>query len=366
LSDSTVPDSLDHLASLGFGPFFFAQRELLERPDLVPARVAGESPGVYQLIGCRAALGELSGKLRHELGGLARPGVGDWVAIADSGDRAIIHHVFDRRTAMVRRAAGPSGGPQMIAANVDVFLIVTSANRDLNQRRLERYLTAIWDSGAEPVVVLNKTDLADAETVDAMVARIGEVNLGVTVVAVSAATGAGMDGLARQLGAGRTVGLVGSSGVGKSSLVNRLLGRELIATAAIDDDDRGRHTTTRRELIVMPGGGVLVDTPGMRELGLVDDDGGLEASFADITALGEACRFRDCAHQGEPGCAVEAAVADGALDAGRLAGYRKLVRELAAAERRSDPVAAGKHRQRWKQIHMGMRARSKVDPKLQR
>lgn len=363
-SESSESVPLD-VSSLGFGPFFAAQHELLGRPELVPARVAGESPGCYQLLGCRSALAELSGRLRRELTGLARPAVGDWVAVAlgEPGSRAIVHHVFDRRTSLVRRAAGRTGAPQIVAANVDTFFIVTSVQRDLNLRRLERYLSVTWDGGAEPVIVLNKIDLAGDADVAALVASIDQVGAGATVLPVSAQTGAGFDRLARHLGAGRTVGLIGSSGVGKSSLVNRLLGSEQLTTAPIDADGRGRHTTTRRELVTLPGGGVLVDTPGMRELGLVDDEGGIEASFPDIAALAESCRFRDCAHQGEPGCAVGAAAESGALSPDRLASYRKLLREIAAGERRRDPVQSQRSKQRWRAIHVAMRARAKLDRK---
>jgi ribosome biogenesis GTPase len=357
--------SFDSLESLGFGPFFAAQEALLDRPDLVPARVAGQSPGCYRLLGCRARLGELSGRLRHELSGLARPAVGDWVAIADTADRAVVHRMFDRRTAMVRRAAGRTGAAQIVAANVDAFLIVTSANRDLNPRRLERYLSAVWDSGAEPIIVLNKIDLAATAELEAMTAAIDAIALGVPRIAVSAATGSGLDALRAPLGRGRTVALVGSSGVGKSSLIHRMLGREL-PDAPVDDNDRGRHTTTRRQLVAIPDGGILIDTPGMRELGLVADDGGLGASFADIAALARSCRFRDCAHQSEPGCAVEAAASSGALEPARLASYRRLLRELAANERRQDPEAAARHRQRWKAVRTSLRQRSRVDPKLRR
>jgi ribosome biogenesis GTPase / thiamine phosphate phosphatase len=358
--------SFDSLDSLGFGPFFAAQQALLDRPDLHPARVAGQSPGCYHLLGCTAPLGELSGRLRHELSGLARPAVGDWVAVARGADRAVIHHVFDRRTAMVRRAAGRTGAAQIVAANVDAFLIVTSANRDLNQRRLERYLSAVWDSGAEPVVVLNKIDLAAPADLEAMIDAIDATALGVPQVVVSAETGAGLDALRGHLGRGRTVALVGSSGVGKSSLIHRVLGRELPEAAPIDGNDRGRHTTTRRELLPIPGGGILIDTPGMRELGLVASEGGLDASFADIAELALSCRFGDCAHQGEPGCAVEAAASSGALEPARLASYRKLLRELAASERRQDPVAAARHKQRWKAVRTSLRQRARVDPKLRR
>jgi ribosome biogenesis GTPase len=250
----------------------------------------------------------------------------------------------------------------MIAANVDVSCLVTSANRDLNPRRIERYLTAIWESGANPVVVLNKIDLI----ADPLPLRreIESVALGVPTVEVSALTGVGVDALRGHVGRGITVGFVGSSGVGKSSLINRLVGRDVQHVNAIREDDaRGRHTTTRRELVLLPGGGVLIDTPGMRELGLIEDDGGIDTAFADIAEIAQACRFNDCRHESEPGCAVQAALDSRTLDAHRLQSYRKLQREIAAIERRRDPILAASERRRWKTIHKEMRSREKLNRK---
>ncbi|MGH2617408.1 MAG: ribosome small subunit-dependent GTPase A [Thermomicrobiales bacterium] len=351
------------LADLGYNPFFSSQLDRLERPGLIPARIAADGPGIYTLLGCRAQLGELSGRLRHELHETARPAVGDWVAVADDDHRAVIHQVLHRRTAMIRRAADPhlrdTPRQQVIAANVDLFGIVTSANRDLNPRRLERYMTAAWDSGATPLVVLNKIDLAD--DIAPMVAVIEEVAFGAAIVPVSALTGAGIDMLRTHVGRGTTVGLVGSSGVGKSSLINRLVGREVQYVKEIREDDaRGRHTTTRRELVLLPGGGVLVDTPGMRELGLIEDEGGVDATFADIAEIARDCRFNDCRHESEPGCAVQAALHSGLLSADRLQSYRKLQREIAAAERRRDPVLAANERRKWKTIHKELRVLEKA------
>jgi ribosome biogenesis GTPase / thiamine phosphate phosphatase len=352
------------LEELGFGPFFATQLDPLEqtRPGLVPARIAADGAGIYHLLGSRARLGELSGRLRHELSGIDRPAVGDWVAIADDIERAVIHHALRRRTAMIRRAADTDATAQMIAANVDIYCLVTSANRDLNPRRIERYLTAVWESGANPVVVLNKVDLVDDLT--PLIQAIGSVALGVPIVEVSALTGVGLDMLREHVRRGTTAGFVGSSGVGKSSLINRLVGHEIQHVNDIREDDaRGRHTTTRRELVLLPGGGVLVDTPGMRELGLIEDDGGIDAAFADIAQIAQACRFNDCLHESEPGCAVQAALYVGTLDANRLQSYRKLQREIAAIERRRDPILAANERRRWKTIHKEMRSREKLNRK---
>ncbi|MDQ3227888.1 MAG: ribosome small subunit-dependent GTPase A [Chloroflexota bacterium] len=350
------------LSDLGYGPFFSTQIDRLDRPDLVPARIAADGPGIYPLLGCRAPLGELSGRLRHELHETARPAAGDWVAVADNEDRAIIQHVLRRRTAMVRRAADSESTAQTIAANVDVLCLVSSANRDLNLRRIERYLTAVWDSGATPVIVLNKVDLV--ADVAPMIESITSVALAVPIVQVSALTGLGIDALRDRVGQGTTVGLVGSSGVGKSSLINRLVGREVQHVRDIREDDaRGRHTTTRRELVLLSGGGVLIDTPGMRELGLIEDEGGVDAAFADIAGIAQHCRFNDCRHESEPGCAVQEALFAGALSAERLQSYRKLQREIAAVDRKRDPVLAANERRRWKTITKEMRAKDKVTRK---
>jgi ribosome biogenesis GTPase len=348
------------LAELGFRPYFAHQFDRLGRPELVPARIAADGRGPHPLAGCRAALGELSGRLRYDLDGASRPAVGDWVAVADGEGRAGIHHVLERQTVLRRRAADSDAITQVIAANVDCFGIVTSANRDFNPRRLERYVSAVWDSGAMPVVVLNKVDLvADPAP---LIEAIAAVAFGVPIVEVSALTGQGIDALRAHIGCGATVGLVGSSGVGKSSLINRLLGQEVQHVhAAREDDARGRHTTTRRELLVLPGGGVLIDTPGMRELGMVEDGGGVETTFADIAQVALSCRFGDCRHDTEPGCAVQEALASGEIDAQRWRSYQKLQREIAAFEIRRDPVLASEERRRWKIIHKSLKSHPKAD-----
>jgi ribosome biogenesis GTPase len=355
---------LTTLASLGFDEFFSSQLARHGNPQWVPARVVAEGQSSFHLAGCRAQLGDLSGTLRGSLTKVERPVVGDWVAVIDGTERASIQHVLERRTALLRRAAGTLAEPQVIVVNVDTFFVVTAVNREFNERRLERYVTAVWNSGAEPVVVLNKVDLeADLKP---MLEAIERAAIGVPVVRASAATGEGIDALRAFSGPGKTVGFIGSSGVGKSSLTNRLLGRDVQAVGGLREDERGRHTTTARQLIELDSGGVLIDTPGMRELGLLDDAGGVEQSFADVAAFAEECRFRDCAHESEPGCAVLAAAESGALPKERLASYRKLLKEIAAVERKNDPILAGRTKARWKEVHRALRARAKVDPKLKR
>ena len=316
---------------------------------LVPARVIVQQRGLYVLA---APTGEvnalLSGRFAHAAEAGAYPVAGDWVAAAvrTAEASATIHHLLPRRSAFVRKAIG--GGAQVVAANVDVAFLVASLNADLNPRRIERYLATAWESGASPVVVLTKADLCDDP--EAHKASVEAVALGVPVHVVSAVTGQGLADLSASFAPGQTAALLGSSGVGKSSLVNALAGATLMATQAIREQDaRGRHTTTHRELVLLPGGRLLLDTPGMRELGLWDAQAGVATTFADIEALFMECRFRDCAHGAEPGCAVRAALMDGALDAGRWRSYAKLQREAARLARRDNPHQRSELRKIWVQ-----------------
>lgn len=329
--------------------------------DLIPGRVVVQQRGLLRLV---TPLGELSagltGRLVHEAAPGDLPVAGDWVAAArhSDGSGATIHHVLPRASAFVRRASGPGGGLQVVAANVDIALITASLNADLSPRRIERYLATAWESGAAPVVVLTKKDLC--HEVEALKAQIEAVAGGAPVHVVSALTGEGLDALARLLSIGQTAVLLGSSGAGKSTLVNALAGHQVMATQAIiEEGARGRHTTTHRELVLLPSGGLLLDTPGMRELGLWDADAGLTATFADIEAVVARCRFHDCAHETEPGCAVRAALADGALDPGRWRGFQKLQRELAHLDRREDPLVRIEARRIWIRRTKDYRARKR-------
>jgi ribosome biogenesis GTPase / thiamine phosphate phosphatase len=295
---------------------------------------------------------QVSGHLRHESSADELPAVGDWVALRLSqGDgSALIQAVLPRRSKFSRKAAGRAIREQVVAANIDTVFLVVGMDNDFSLRRVERYLAAAWESGAEPVVVLNKLDLCSDSA--GRVAAIQAVAPGVPVHAISALCGENLETVAGYCAARRTVALLGSSGAGKSTLINTLLGRELQTTSAVRQrDGRGRHTTTQRELIFLPGGGMMIDTPGMRELQLWEADEGVQVTFDEIETLAQGCRFRDCRHQNEPGCAVRAAVEAGKLTPNRLASMHKLQKEVGWFDRRHDQLAAIEEKRRWKTIH---------------
>ncbi|MBA2720848.1 MAG: ribosome small subunit-dependent GTPase A [Chloroflexi bacterium] len=342
----------DLLADFGWTPELALAHAPLLTPGREPARVVAEDRGSYQVVRAAGeAKAAISGRFRHEAANdpSSYPAVGDWVAveIVPSGE-TVVHALLPRRTALIRQAPGKKTEAQVVGANLDTVFVVASLNADLNLRRLERYIAAAWESGAEPVVLLSKADLGG--DVDTILLAVEAVAAGAKVVVVSSFDGRGVDEVRDRIGAGRTVAFVGSSGVGKSTLLNTLAGEDRALVRQIREDDaRGRHTTTRRQLHLLPEGGLILDTPGMRELALWDADG-LDQSFTDIDEIIERCRFTNCSHNGEPGCAIAAALADGSLTADRLASWQKLVREAASHLRRVDALARAEERRKWKAI----------------
>ena len=343
---------MSDLTTLGWDRHLAEQFEPHAAAGLAAGRVAVQHRGAYDVL---TELGELrcdvAGRLYEEATSPADlPAVGDWVAVAPRPDEqaGTIQAVLPRRTKFSRKTAWQAAEEQVLAANIDVVFIVSSLNEDINLRRLERYLTLARESGAQPVVLLTKSDTAT--DVEETLAAVEPIAAGVPVLVLSSVSGDGLEAVRSWLRPGVTAALLGSSGVGKSTLVNTLAGEELLATQDIRDDGQGRHTTTRRELVRLPGGALVIDTPGMRELQLWVAEEGLEETFDDVTSLFEHCRFSDCSHDSEPGCAVKAALEDGTLPPERWESYLKLEAELAHLERRLDKRTASEERKRWKAL----------------
>ncbi len=355
-------DPLRALEELGFTPFFHQQwLAISEDGDpRSPQRIAAEQRGSYSLMtpgGSRRAL--LASSLHQSLSAEARPCVGDWVLSADADtEPARIVHVFERMSALRRKKAGRTSEAQLIAANVDWAIVVHALveGEPVNVRSIERYVALIVESGARPLVLLSKADLCGDARERALELR--QTLRDIPVLIASGREGSGVEELRAELGRGETAVLLGPSGAGKSTLTNRLLGSEQQRVNPVRDGDlRGRHTTTQRELFVLPGGALLIDTPGMRELGLwADVDAEQVRGFDDIDALGDGCRFRDCCHAGEPGCAVQAAIDAGALDPSRLAHRHKLQRELDWQRQRHDVVLRQEVQRKWKAMARHSRA----------
>ncbi|MBE5778483.1 MAG: ribosome small subunit-dependent GTPase A [Clostridiales bacterium] len=296
---------------------------------LIPARITAQQRGLYRIHSSKGSENaQVSGKFLHEtLTPSDFPTVGDYVMVDENG---IIHHVLPRQSVFIRKASGNTHSEQAVAANIDTLFLCMSINNDFNLRRLERYLSAAWSSGAEPVVVLTKADLCDDPRLKML--EVESIASGATILLTSSLADDGVAQLLPRLTPGRTVAFLGSSGVGKSTLINRLLGEELLQTGGLRNDDKGHHTTTHREMFMLPSGAMVIDTPGMRELGMWDSSEGISSTFADIEELFSSCRFRDCTHQSEPGCAVKASLQSGALSQDRWQSYQRLMKENAYAE----------------------------------
>ena len=322
----------------------------LEYPDLLPARVTAQEKNQYRLITkegeCAA---KVSGKFRYDVNLVSEyPAVGDFVLVEyhSKEDTTVIKKVLPRKSVFIRKAAGTNGIEQVVAANIDTVFLCMALNKDFNVRRLERYLSIAWDSGALPVVLLTKADLC--KELSRRRAEVERIAAGVSILETSALTGTGISQITRYIQSGNTVAFMGSSGVGKSTLVNQLLGEKRIATNTLRDDDKGRHTTTHRELYFLPGGGMVIDTPGMRELGMWNAKEGIDRTFSDVEELAVKCCFRNCSHTSEPGCAVQRALQEGALSKERFLAFQKLQSENAYTENSASYLS--EKRKKFKEI----------------
>ena len=344
------------LWSLGWDDWFQERFAPFAPDGFAPARVIADFGAEYLLHDGDESLRGAAGRhLRNDGGRL--PAVGDWVALRHREPVATIHGWVERKTAFSRKVASVEAKEQVLAANVDIAFVVASA-QDVNARRTERYLTMAWQSGALPVVVVTKSDVA--ASADDLRSELEAIAMGTPIIVTSAITGEGVESLAARLRPARTGVLLGPSGVGKSTLINRMAGADLMKTRTVHRSGEGRHMTSHRELIQLPGGGMIIDTPGLREAQLWTGEEGLENLFEDVEELARDCRFSDCEHRSEPGCAIKAAIERGELDAARLESYRKLQRELRAVAARSDARVSSEERRKWKQIAVDNKVRSRL------
>ncbi len=341
------------LIDLGWDSFFDKEFESHKNMNFVPARIARENRSNYIAFAESGELVcEISGKLRFGADSRGKfPTVGDWVVVAPRPEegRGIIQALLPRKSAFLRKVAGMTTEEQVIAANIDIVFIVCGLDGNFNRRRIERYLSVAWESGAMPVVVLNKADLCPNP--ENCLQEVETVAIGVDVHIISASQKTGLDFIGQYCKRSRTAAFLGSSGVGKSTIINSLIGFERLKVGEVrEDDSRGRHTTTSRELLLLPGGGLVIDTPGMRELQVWGNEDGLNQAFEDIEEMASSCRFRDCEHKSEPGCAVREAIGDGRLLPERFQSFLKLKKELRYLAARQSMKANMMEKERWKKI----------------
>jgi ribosome biogenesis GTPase / thiamine phosphate phosphatase len=343
------------LAMLGWDPYFEEKFKPYAEDGYVPARVTADFGAEYLVQDADGPTRASAGRhLRND--GLLLPAVGDWVAVLHREPVSSVHGVVERRTVFSRKVSSNESKEQVLAANVDVAFVVAAAT-DVNARRIERYLTIAWQSGAIPIVLMTKADVV--ESPDDLRAELEAVSMGTPVLVTSSITGQGMEDITAHLQPARTGVLLGPSGAGKSTLINYIVGADVMRTRQIHHTGEGRHMTSHRQLVQLPGGGMIIDTPGLREAQLWEGEDGLANLFEDIEALALGCRFTDCAHNTEPGCAVKAALGDGTLDPARFNSYRKLQRELRAIAAKSDARIRIEERRKWKQISMAAKVRTR-------
>ena len=361
MQDTPNNHSSDPLSQLGWTAYFQTQIEEFANGHTIPARVVGVRKNSFRISdGNNEWLATLAGRLKYNDDGL-HPVTGDWVLTTDT----VISKVLDRKNALSRGASGNRNKQeaqpqreQVIAANLDTVFIVSGLDRDYNLRRIERYLTLVYNCGLNPVIILTKADLH--QDPDQFVSEAENVAFGVPIHLVSASDDAGLNALEPYLAPGRTTTMVGSSGAGKSTLINRLFGETVQLTSAISTHvGKGRHTTTSRDLIVMPQGGMVIDNPGIREIAFWEVDDGIESAFPEIEKFGQACRFTDCSHTHEPGCRVLEAVDEGDISIGRLENYRKMKRELEYLSDRQHKSAERVEKERWKEVALKIKALKK-------
>ena len=340
-----------NLQDIGFTGFFEANFFPYKEKEYIPARVVRENRTNYVLLSELGELtGHLSGKLMHTQTSITKPVVGDWVAIDPQPEQtAVIHALLPRKTSVERKSAGDKTEVQIIASNIDKLILVVGLDDNFNIRRIERYLTMIYDSGAEPIILLNKADLC--ENVDEYISQVESVAFGIPVISMSAKDENNIEQLEEHLTKQKTIALIGSSGVGKSTIINHFLEYDKMKVKAVSDEKhQGRHTTTHRELILLPNGALMIDTPGMRELQLWADEESASQSFVDIETLAKQCKFADCKHEAEPGCAIKLAIENDELDADRFKSYLKQMREIRHLERKKDQLGRHELNQRGKKF----------------